>query len=394
MYHFVFFTTLLGRGSYGHCFFVFHIFSRMWERDFIHLYSIKKVHSLDGTYMFYSFYCFIQFNKWVLLKLTLMILYPLYKKIARYILYYHLKQSNIDLGVVTKITGNLASIFYLTGALKNNVCDVWVKRLSFIGRGFSLGILLIPSFYLETYFKLKESKLSLEYHSLYTYQNTDLIPQRFQQEMGIPKLVYDIGGKFPIVASLSGKLAASRELKSHDDSECITSSKSKRNKKSNLRFFSFEGHSDSYHVSDPFSKENGFPFMLKTYQNTKEQLVKVWLNINEKVSSRSKLMKQKTNVYFVGNVNVQEMYVNSEEISISSNELPSNQYLKTINVSRGDYARYEKSLIRKCPSTRHLNYTNRNVRLQPIPIISDPSTSEKKVRFCVNVLCHEYSPRV
>lgn len=59
------------------------------------------------------------------------------EKVWSFFLFYF--QPTLDLGVVTRITGNLGSLYYLTGGLKGNVYDVWVKRLSFIGRGFSVG---------------------------------------------------------------------------------------------------------------------------------------------------------------------------------------------------------------------------------------------------------------
>ena len=53
----------------------------------------------------------------------------------------------MDLGIVTKITGSLASIFYLTGSFKNTIQDIWVKRLYYIGSGFSIGIIFFCSIY-------------------------------------------------------------------------------------------------------------------------------------------------------------------------------------------------------------------------------------------------------
>lgn len=151
---------------------------------------------------------------------------------------------------------------------------------------------------IEKYQALKEYKLSLEYQSLYTYQNTNLIPQQFQEEIGIPKIMYTIGGKFPLVASLSGKLANSKEIKSHDDSECIGNAKPKKRKKASLRFFSYEGQSNDDLGST--ERERVIPQVLKSYHNsivsTKERLVKAWLNINEKVSFKSQMMKEQTNV--------------------------------------------------------------------------------------------------
>lgn len=67
-----------------------------------------------------------------------------------------------------------------------------------------------------------------------------------------------------------------------------------------------------------------------------------------------------------------------------------NQYTQVLNESRSDYGRYTRSTIRRCPPTKHMRYTNQNIHLQPIPIVNE-SSSEKKLCFCINVICHEYS---
>ena len=59
----------------------------------------------------------------------------------------------MDLGIVTKITGSLTSIFYLTGSFKNTIQDIWVKRLYYIGSGFSIGIILLLLFIIEKYYQ-------------------------------------------------------------------------------------------------------------------------------------------------------------------------------------------------------------------------------------------------
>lgn len=213
----------------------------------------------------------------------------------------------MDLGIVTRITGSLASIFYLTGAFKNTIHDIWVKRLSYIGSGFSIGMVFFSLFRIEKYYQLKEFKLSLEYQSLYTYQNLQLIPKMFQEEMGIPKLVYTIGEKFPIVASLSGRLNLPKDHRSHDDSECEIVEKSHKHKKSHRRFFSYEGQSlpsvDSDSLNEKKSDSEAGGSVFKSGHNpfltTKDHLVKMWLNINEKVSSKSKLMKEQSDVLII-----------------------------------------------------------------------------------------------
>lgn len=72
------------------------------------------------------------------------------------------------------------------------------------------------------------------------------------------------------------------------------------------------------------------------------------------------------------------------------NKYPSSQYIQSLSETRSDFSRNGR-IIRKCPSYQNLNYSNRNIHLEPIPIISDVSATEKKLRFCVNVICHEYT---
>lgn len=185
-----------------------------------------------------------------------------------------------------------------------------LKKSSLLGVVLVLVCSCYLSSFVERYNQLKESKLSLEYYSLYTYLNNGFIPKQFQEEIGIPKLMYDIGERFPIIASLSGKFVASGEVRSHDDSDCQPT---RRRRKSSLRFFSQEGQSFSslenstseLHIApDPLSsRDTSFPTLMKNYhqsiQTTKERLVKVWLNINEKVSSKGRMMKEQSNVVIV-----------------------------------------------------------------------------------------------
>ena len=105
----------------------------------------------------------------------------------------------------------MTTLFYLTGSLKLKMQEVWVKSLRFIGRGFSI----------DKYYELKEYKFSLEYKSLFTYLSKNMMPSQFQEEMGIPKIVYEIGEHFPLVASLSGRFFDSPPKYAHDDLETI-----------------------------------------------------------------------------------------------------------------------------------------------------------------------------
>ena len=210
----------------------------------------------------------------------------------------------MDLGIVTKITGSLTSIFYLTGSFKNTIQDIWVKRLYYIGSGFSIGIIILLLFIIEKYYQLKEFKLSLEYQSLYTYQNLHLIPKMFQEEMGIPKLVYTIGEKFPIVASLSSRLSLPKDHRSHDDSEYDIHTKSHKHKKLHRRFFSSEGQSIPSIDNETLNTDSEaggsvFKSSHNPFLSTKDHLVRMWLNINEKVSSKNKLMKEQSDVNFI-----------------------------------------------------------------------------------------------
>ena len=200
----------------------------------------------------------------------------------------------------------MTTLFYLTGSFKLKVQDVWVKSLRFIGRGFSI----------DKYYELKEYKFSLEYKSLFTYLSKNMMPSQFQEEMGIPKIVYEIGEHFPLVASLSGRFFDSTPKYSHDDLETIAPT-TRRKSRSKRRFFSSsEGTSFSLSSPEPsmspFSPSSPLPSpreihrdddmlssVMKTYRTTRDHLVRMWLNINEKVTPRSKKMKEDSKVAFI-----------------------------------------------------------------------------------------------
>lgn len=169
---------------------------------------------------------------------------------------------------------------------------------------------------LEKYFELKENRLQVEYRSLYSFFNKALIPTQFQEEMGIPKLVYEIGERFPIVVSISDKLQGTARHKSKDDSDIPTE---RKRKKRRMQFFSHsERQSPEVLLESPTDasltvKMNMTPdpqllqeattsdlelksSLIKTYNSTKERIVKMWLNINEKVSPKAKRMKEASKV--------------------------------------------------------------------------------------------------
>ena len=197
----------------------------------------------------------------------------------------------------------MATLFYLTGTFKLKMQEIWVKTLRFIGRGFSI----------DKYYELKEYKFSLEYKSLFTYLSKNMMPSQFQEEMGIPKIVYEIGEHFPLVASLSGRFFDSTPKYSHDDLETIAPT-SHRKSRSKRRFFS-SSEGSSFSLSSPEPSMSPFSpsppltspkeshrddamlsSVMKTYRSTRDRLVRMWLNINEKVTPRSKKMKEESKV--------------------------------------------------------------------------------------------------
>ena len=206
---------------------------------------------------------------------------------------------------MTKVNKFLATVFFLTGLSKLEMREIWVKSLRFIGRGFNI----------DKYFELKENKFSLGYKSLFTYLSKTMMPSQFQEEMGIPKLVYEIGGHFPIVASISGRLFDSNKKYAHDDLETVSSSSRKKNKAKRRLFSSVEGSVFDFPSADvsPISlsaqtspvpstpqsdtqEDDMISSVIKTYRNTRDRLVKMWLNINEKVSPHARKMKQDSKV--------------------------------------------------------------------------------------------------
>ena len=180
-----------------------------------------------------------------------------------------------------------------------------MKSLRFIGRGFSI----------DKYYEQKEYKFSLEYKSLFTYLSKNMMPSQFQEEMGIPKIVYEIGEHFPLVASLSGRFFDSPPKYAHDDLETIAPTTRKKSRSKRRFFSSSEGNSISLSSPEPsMSPYSPSPILsspkeirheddmissvMKTYRTTRDRLVRMWLNINEKVTPRSKKMKEDSKVGF------------------------------------------------------------------------------------------------
>lgn len=138
--------------------------------------------------------------------------------------------------------------------------------------------------------------------------------------MGIPKLVYDIGEHFPFVVTLSDRLQSTNRVKSKDDS-CVPLPSVKIKKKHKLFFSHSERQSPEVLLDSPrdslgslgtrkwslpsepdmlkeaaASDLEARSSLLKTYQSTKERIVKMLLNINEKVSPKGKKMKEESKV--------------------------------------------------------------------------------------------------
>lgn len=270
----------------------------------------------------------------------------------------------------------MVSLFFLTGIKKTELEDVWLKKLRFIARGFDI----------DHYYELKEFKLSLEYKSLYTYTNKSLIPLPFQEEIGIPKLVYEIGDKFPFVASISNKYTSERH--SRDDSGLVYSSDS-----SILPTPARIKHSESMERIRSLSLISPRETKSTILQNTKEHLVQMWLNINEKVSPSRKQLKEQSKERYVPSVSSEQ----SEEVDLLSEEtrfpLDSTHYTQYISGNKkSSLFRNFKTNRKACPQSRTLMYSQSGVpHLPPVPLQSDLSSPrEKRVCFSVNVVCHEY----
>ncbi|KAK8806372.1 hypothetical protein WA588_002943 [Blastocystis sp. NMH] len=275
-----------------------------------------------------------------------------------------------DLGVITKLGKVMVTVFFLSGQAKTEMKEVWAKTIRFIARGFDI----------DTYYHLKEYKLSLEYTSLYTYINKSLIPAAFQEEIGIPKLVYEIGDVFPFVASISHKYTPDKRC--HDDSVLnlpYDSSSSFRKKSESSDDLHSRGYSTSPIPLDP--KPNLF-------QNTKERFVQMWLNINERVSPSRKKLKEETREIYVPPTPTDS----GEELNWTFGE-DSTHYTQFISGNRkSELFRYLKTNRKACPQNHMLMYSRSGVRhLPPIPLQSDlESPRGKRVCFSVKVVCHEY----
>ena len=136
--------------------------------------------------------------------------------------------------------------------------------------------------------------------------------------MGIPKLVYDIGEHFPFVVTLSDRLQSTNRVK---DDSCVPLPSVKIKKNHKLFFSHSERQSPEVLLDSPrdslgslgtrkwsLSSEPDMlkeaaasdlearSSLLKTYQSTKERIVKMLLNINEKVSPKGKKMKEESKV--------------------------------------------------------------------------------------------------
>ena len=174
--------------------------------------------------------------------------------------------------------------------------------------------------WIDKYCQLKENKIQFDYRSLYSFFNKALIPSQFQEEMGIPKLVYNIGEHFPFVFALSDRLQSANRIKSKDDS-CVPQPSAKTKKMHKLFFSHSERQSPEVLVDSPRESLGSLgarkgslcsePEVLKetapneletksslmrTYQSTKERIVNMLLNINEKVSPKGKRMKEESKV--------------------------------------------------------------------------------------------------
>ena len=239
---------------------------------------------------------------------------------------------------------------------------------------------------LDHYYQLKEFKLSLEYKSLYTYTNKSLIPLPFQEEIGIPKLVYEIGDKFPFVASISNKYTS--EHHSRDDSSLdYSEDPPELHKPVRMK------HSESMErlrSSSLISSKEGRSMIL---QNTKEHLVQMWLNINEKVSPSRKQLKEQSKERYVPPISSES----GEEVDVPNETshfpLDSTHYTQYISGDKkSSFFRNFKTSRKACPQNRTLMYSQSGApHLPPVPLQSDLSSPrEKRVCFSVNVVCHEY----
>lgn len=82
------------------------------------------------------------------------------------------------LGVVLRQNAPYASVRVLTGQNMTEVTNVWLKKLQFVAKGFSLGILSLLSAYdLDMYNELGEEEMNISYNALSELFGVDLMNQ-------------------------------------------------------------------------------------------------------------------------------------------------------------------------------------------------------------------------
>ena len=128
-------------------------------------------------------------------------------------------------------------------------------------------------------------------------------------------------------------------------------------------------------------------------QNTKEHLVQMWLNINEKVSPSRKQLKEQSKERYVPPISSES----GEEVDVPNETshfpLDSTHYTQYISGDKKrSFFRNFKTSRKACPQNRTLMYSQSGApHLPPVPLQSDLSSPrEKRVCFSVNVVCHEY----
>ena len=69
----------------------------------------------------------------------------------------------------------------------------------------------------------------------------------------------------------------------------------------------------------------------------------------------------------------------------------STHYVKYLSGNRkSDFYRRCKSDRKQCDRLKNLMYSGGYAHLPAIPLVTGPDRSRKRIRFCVNVQCHEY----
>lgn len=82
------------------------------------------------------------------------------------------------LGVVLRQNAPYASVRVLTGQNMTEVTNVWLKKLQFVAKGFSLGILsLLIAYDLDMYNELGEEEMNISYNALSELFGVDLMNQ-------------------------------------------------------------------------------------------------------------------------------------------------------------------------------------------------------------------------